>query len=258
MDDVRHRRATSFGAVAAAYVRGRPSYPEAAIEWMLAGAPGSRVVDLGAGTGKLTETLVAMGLDVTAVEPLAEMRAQLTGILPDIPVLEGTAEAIPLPDGAADGLLVAQAFHWFDPGPSLDEIARVLAPGGKLGLVWNARDDTVPWVAALSELLTIPVETVTRWDWSDGEPLSEHPLFGAYEQNQFPNPQPYTPQRLVEWAESTSAIAIMEPAERQQRLDRIAELCRTHPDLRGRESFSLPMVAMAIRATRRLSPVRRT
>jgi SAM-dependent methyltransferase len=251
VDDVRHRRATSFGGVADAYVRGRPAYPSTAIDWVLADAPGRRVIDLGAGTGKLTASLVAMGLDVTAIEPLEAMRQRLVELLPDVTVLAGSAESIPVGDGSADGLLVAQAFHWFDPVPALTEMARVLVSDAPLGLIWNARDDSHPWVAELSQILAVPVDVVSKWDWSDGRPLTEHPDFRAYTQRRFANDEVYTPKRLVEWAESTSTIAILDPPERQQRLAQVAELCRTHPDLRGRSSFPLPMVTMTIRATRR-------
>jgi ubiquinone/menaquinone biosynthesis C-methylase UbiE len=129
----RHQ-ARSFDRVAGAYRRARPSYPAAAVEWALEAAPGRRVVDLAAGTGKLTEVLVAAGADVVAVEPLANMRAELERALPSVRALDGSAERIPLPGGSADAVLVGQAFHWFDGPAALAEIARVLVPGGALGL----------------------------------------------------------------------------------------------------------------------------
>ena len=232
-------------------MRGRPGYPGEAIDWVLDRTAGRRVIDLGAGTGKLTASLVAMGCEVTAIEPLDEMRERLSRLLPGVPVLAGSAESMPVADGSADALLAAQAFHWFDPAPTLDEIARVLIPGGVLGLMWNARDDSHPWVAELSQILTVPVDVVSRWDWSSGQPLSRHPAFEAYAQRRFPNPEPYSAERLLEWAQSTSSIAIMEPAEREARLAEVADLCRTHPDLRGRDTFPLPLVTMTIRAMRR-------
>ena len=128
------RQRSSFGSAAQAYERGRPTYPEAAVEWLLpVGA--RRVLDLGAGTGKLTRLLVARGLDVVAVEPSDGMRGEFGRVLPGVPVLDGSAESIPLDEGAVDAVLVGQAWHWVDVPAASAEVARVLAPGGVLGLV---------------------------------------------------------------------------------------------------------------------------
>src|SRR5712691_5874982 len=131
---------TAFSDVADAYARARPDYPDEAVRW-LAGDEPHDIVDLGAGTGKLTRSLVALGHRVTAVEPLDEMRAQLVAALPGTIALAGSAEAIPCPDASADVVSCAQAFHWFAHDAALPEIARVLRPGGRLALVWNSRDD---------------------------------------------------------------------------------------------------------------------
>ena len=130
MSEVHDRRARSFDGVADAYRRARPTYPSAAVAWVLEIAPGRRVVDLAAGTGKLTQVLVSEGADVVAVEPLDRMRAALEQTVPGVRALAGTAEQIPLPDASADAVFVAQAFHWFDGPRALEEIARVLVPGG--------------------------------------------------------------------------------------------------------------------------------
>src|SRR4051812_12101086 len=140
VDDPDQRRAQSFGGVADDYHRARPGYPVEAVRWLLGSSP-LDVVDLGAGTGKLTAVLVGEGHRVVAVEPLEPMRSRLVAALPATPALEGSAEEIPLPDGCADAVVVGQAFHWFDVEPALREIARVLRPGGTLGLLWNARDE---------------------------------------------------------------------------------------------------------------------
>jgi ubiquinone/menaquinone biosynthesis C-methylase UbiE len=145
-------RADVFGQVAAVYERSRPGYPPQAVIWLVGTTP-RRVLDLGAGTGKLTRALVAAGHDVVAVEPLPPMLAELRRHLPDVDARKGAAEELPLPDADVDVVVVAQAFHWFDQDRALSEIARVLRPGGRLGLVWNLRDETVPWVAELSRVI---------------------------------------------------------------------------------------------------------
>lgn len=158
--------AAGFGSSADIYERGRPSYPQGVVDLFvseLGVGPGTRVIDLGAGTGKLTRLLVSTGADVVAVEPVEAMREQLVALVPEVDAQEGTAEALPFPDDHADVVTIAQAFHWFDPQPALAEIARVLRPHGGLGLVWNERDTTVPWVAALSEL----------FDWETRRPYEK-------------------------------------------------------------------------------------
>jgi SAM-dependent methyltransferase len=145
-------RATSFAAVADAYDRARPGYPPEAVEW-LTGPPPRDVVDLGAGTGKLTRSLVELGHRVTAVEPLPEMLDHLRAAVPGAAAVLGTAEVIPLDEDSSDVVIAAQAFHWFDHGRALPEIARVLRRGGHVALVWNTRDDRAPWVEKLSGII---------------------------------------------------------------------------------------------------------
>ena len=148
MSGIHRAAAEGFSRSAEAYERGRPEYPEAAIAYLVELVrPGATVLDLAAGTGKLTRPLVAAGLRVVAVEPVAEMRSALPG------ALEGTAEAIPLGDGSVDAVTVGQAFHWFDGDAALAEIARVLRPGGPLALVWNKRVDTDPLNQSIEELV---------------------------------------------------------------------------------------------------------
>ncbi|MBO0982747.1 class I SAM-dependent methyltransferase [Rathayibacter sp. SD072] len=165
--------ARSFGTAVDAYDRGRPGYPDDAVDWALSHAPDRapaahvpqraraagadasdrlRVLDLGAGTGKLTASLVARGLDVTAVEPDEAMRGRLVELLPSVRALPGTAEEIPLPDSSVELVTMAQAWHWVDPERASAEVARVLVPGGVVALVWNIRDESVPWVRRLGEV----------------------------------------------------------------------------------------------------------
>jgi len=248
MSEIDARRARSFDEVADAYRRARPSYPVAAVGWVLERAPGRRVVDLAAGTGKLTQVLVSTGADVVAVEPLANMRAAFAQTLPEVPALAGTAEAMPLLDGSADAVTVAQAFHWFDAVPALDEIARVLVPGGVLGLLWNARDDRVAWVAELTDRLGGAGDVLSAWRESGDESLGG---FGDVERREFPNPETFDRARLLDWALSSSSIATLAPAERETTLAGIGRLVDEPPELRGAARFTLPFVTVAVRATRR-------
>jgi SAM-dependent methyltransferase len=165
--DERLLHASSFGAAATAYAEHRPDYAQAAVRWALEPAPGTRVLDLGAGTGKLTATLAALGAEVIAVEPDPAMLTELSRALPTVRALPGSAEAIPLPDGSVDAVLAGNAMHWFDMAVAGPEIARVLAPGGILAGLWNVMDDQVEWVAGLARVSGSaaigPRDTPTSW-----------------------------------------------------------------------------------------------
>ena len=144
--------AHSFGGVADAYERGRPTYPAEAVRWMLGDHPLS-VLELGAGTGKLTRVLVELGHDVHASDPDAAMLQILERELPGVPTAQAGAEDIPLGDGSVDAVVAAQAFHWFDLDRALPEIARVLRPGGRVCLLWNTRNEKIPWVRRLGTII---------------------------------------------------------------------------------------------------------
>jgi SAM-dependent methyltransferase len=137
------RRELSFDRVADEYERTRPSYPAELLERLPLDADAA-VLDLGAGTGKLTRVLAQRYRDVTAVEPLVNMRKMLERVVPGVTVLPGSAERIPLDDGSVDAVFAAQAFHWFDKPVALPEIARVLRAGGIFAVVWNQGDDDRP------------------------------------------------------------------------------------------------------------------
>jgi ubiquinone/menaquinone biosynthesis C-methylase UbiE len=240
--DERRGRASSFGAVADAYERARPEYPEAAVRW-LAGDKPADVVDLGAGTGKLTRGLIALGHRVTAVEPLAEMLERLRRVVPAAQAVTGSAEQIPLRDASADVVVCAQAFHWFDHQAALQEMARVLRPGGRLALVWNTRDGREPWTASLSS--TIGSETVESRDAVD--PIVASGLFGPVEQASFPFAQRLGREELLDLVRSRSYCAVMRPTEREQVLARVDELYDTHA---GPDGVDLPYVTECFRAPR--------
>jgi SAM-dependent methyltransferase len=238
--------ATSFAGVADAYERARPGYPEDAVRWLV-GAEPSDVVDLGAGTGKLTRTLVAQGHRVTAVEPLPEMSAFLREALPEVTVLEGRAEAIPLADASADVVTAAQAFHWFDHEPALREIARVLRPGGRLALVWNTRDEADAWVAQLSSE-ALGTESVERSDVA--APVEESLLFGEVERKTFAHTQQLDLLLLLDLVRSRSYCAAMTPTERAPVLERVERIFEQHA-VDG--VLELPYMTECFRAARLLT-----
>ena len=243
-DEVRRReQATSFGAAAGAYERGRPPYPAAAIDWLL--PPGAiRVLDVGAGTGKLTRQLAARGLDVVAVEPLPGMREQLARAVPGIPVHPGTAEDIPLPDGSVDAVLAAQAWHWVDQARAVPEVARVLVPGGQLGLVWNMRDERADWVAQLGQILHDPGEG----DGSRGGAVAIGPPFGPVQHRTIEWTHRLTRDQLLDMVSSRSYVITMPAAQRAEVLAAVGRLADTHPDLAGRAELELPYRTECFRA----------
>jgi SAM-dependent methyltransferase len=234
---------TAFADVAGAYERGRPGYPEAAVRWMVGKKP-LAVVDVGAGTGKLTRALVALGHRVVAVEPLDEMRAELAAALPAVHALQGSAEAIPLFDGAADVVTSAQAFHWFDHDNALPEIARVLRPGGRLALVWNSRDDRDPWMERLSAI--IGNESIEE---SDVVPvLDASGLFGPVETAVFSFVQTLDRDGLLDLVLSRSYLAKLPPPEREPVLDAVGAL---YDETAKSEGVKLAYVTECFRAERR-------
>ena len=228
------RLATSFGAVAREYARGRPGYPAAALDWLLEGlelGPDSVVVDLAAGTGKLTEALVPRFAHVIAVEPLEGMRQELAEQVPHAEALEGSAEDMPIDEGSVDAVFVAQAFHWFDGDRALGEIARVLKPGHGLALLWNTtpwENREGPWFAALDDLLeesradlsTLRRHASGRWK----EAFDRDTHFRPLAHSVFPNPLRSTRADFLAGLGSRSYIASMEDTDRAEVLKAIEGL----------------------------------
>jgi SAM-dependent methyltransferase len=231
---------TAFAEVAGAYERGRPEYPEEAVRW-LAGDEPCDVVDLGAGTGKLTRALVGLGHRVTAIEPLPEMLELLPYAAPGAFAILGTAEIIPLPDAHADVVTCAQSFHWFDHPVALPEIVRVLRPGGRLALVWNTRDESDPWVSRLSEI--IGNESIGENDVQ--EPIAASGLFGTVEHTELHFDQLVDRELLLDLVLSRSYCAKLPPAERKPILDAVGKL---YDEAAGPDGLTLPYVTECFRA----------
>ena len=252
--DERVIRGSSFGGAAAAYAEHRPDYAQDAVRWALAPAPGPRVLDLGAGTGKLTATLVALGADVTAVEPDPAMLAELQQLLPDVRAMAGSAEAIPLPDASVDAIVAGQALHWFDMAVAGPEMARVLVPGGILAGLWNVNDDRVDWVSAI-EQLSEGSASLTFTDWnahSADVRLASMDLPGLFcppDRAEFPHGLRRTAESLLATIATHSRLLVMDDAARTALLCRIGDYLARSPETSAGE-FTLPMLTGVLRARR--------
>ena len=256
--DERLLYASSFGAAAPAYAAHRPDYAQAVVRWALEGAPGPRVLDLGAGTGKLTAALVARGADVIAVEPDGAMLRELHGALPAVRALPGSAEEIPLPDGSVDAVLAGNAMHWFDMDVAGPEIARVLVPEGVLAGLWNVIDDRVDWVAGLAELSGSaaigPRDTLGNWRAATADmhlPRTGVARFGSPEQAEFPHGQRRTADSLVATLGTRAGMLVMPEPERAAALGPIRAFLASTPETADGE-FTLPIMCGVLRV-RRLS-----
>jgi SAM-dependent methyltransferase len=240
---------SSFGTAAAAYAEHRPGYASAAVRWALEHAPGSRVLDLGAGTGKLTGALDSSGADadVVAVEPDAAMLAELRRALPGVRALAGGAEAIPLPEGSVDAVVAGNALHWFDMAVAGPEIARVLTPGGVLAGLWNVVDDRVGWVAGLARVsgsaVIGPRDTLSGWRAATA---GSYAGFGSAEQAEFPHGQRRTADSLVATLATRSAVLVMPEPEKAATLGRIRAFLGSTPETASGE-FTLPMLTGVLR-----------
>jgi SAM-dependent methyltransferase len=256
----RLRHGSSFGAAAAAYAEHRPDYAEAAVRWALEpvwSRQPLRVIDLGAGTGKLTATLVRLGVDVTAVEPDPDMLAELRRELASVRSVPGHAEEIPLPDASVGAVLAGQAMHWFDLDRALPEIARVLTPGGVLAGLWNVDDDRVGWVAEFAEMTKRKTSvTLLRWRDAAAQSRQEHliaagyGLFSAAQTGEFEHRQARTAETLLATIATHSNFLVMEEPERTTLLARVGDFLHARPETSSGE-FVLPMLTVVLRALRK-------
>jgi SAM-dependent methyltransferase len=252
--DERTTHGLSFGAAAAAYAEHRPDYADAAVRWALETAPGPRVLDLGAGTGKLTSALLELGADVIAVEPDPSMLAELRRLLPAARATAGSAESIALPDASVDAVLAGQALHWFDMAVAGPEIARVLAPGGILAGLWNMYDDRIDWVAGFDRI-SDGAAGVTFSNWQAAESAAHlaaidlPELFSLPERAEFSHAQPRTADSLLATIATHSKVLVMPDDARTDLLGRIRAYLESHPQTRGGE-FTLPILTGVLRARR--------
>ena len=236
--------AVGFERGAGDYEQARPSYPVAAVELVidvLGLAPGRRLLDLAAGTGKFTRLVAASGAELVAVEPVAAMRDELVARVPGVEALDGRAEELPLADGSVDAVVAAQAFHWFDAPRALAEVHRVLRADGRLALVWNVRNERVDWVRRFGEIL---VAAAGRKPYEDGTDwravVADAGGFGPLQHERFVYDQSIDADLLVQRAASTSFVSALPDGPRARCLDEVRELTRTHPDLAGRDTFVFP------------------
>ena len=232
--------ALSFGGVADAYDRARPTYPREAATWLV-GSDHAHVLELGAGTGKLTEQLHALGHRVLATDPLPTMLQHLVTRLPHTPAVVAAAENIPMRARSVDVVVGAQAFHWFDLPRALPEIARVLRPGGHLSLAWNLRDERIPWVRRLGALIG-----TAEQEHDPTHALQASHLFGFVETSTYRFWQPLDRERLHDLVRSRSNIALMSETERERVMRKVDALYEEYG--RGHDGMLMPYVTHCYRA----------
>jgi SAM-dependent methyltransferase len=247
-------RGRSFGAVAADYAAWRPGYPADVVAFLAGGAAGHdrprRILDLGAGTGLLTEKLVAAGHDVVAADVSADMLAELTARLPGVPTVLTGAESLPLPDGDRDVIVAAQAAHWFEPAAASREFLRVLAPGGAVGFVWNVQQATAPWAVELAGL-----QSEGTRDQTGDRPEGNQAIVDAFAAQLGADVDVHRarwvhrvpPEAVVGRAASSSRIGLLDDPARRAYLNSVRDLLDTHPDTRGRDELEIDYVTQAWR-----------
>jgi SAM-dependent methyltransferase len=243
----REEMSRSFGSAAGVYDAGRPEYPAEAVAWMLEPVRRAdrrpRVADVGAGTGKLTRVLVELDADVVAIDPDAAMLELVA--LPDVPTFVGTGEKLPLPDGGFDAVVFGQAWHWVDPPAASAEVARVLRPGGVLGLIWNIRDESVAWVAEMGAIMHGSAAEVMM---ASGGPTGAAP-FGRPESRSWPWRRAMTRAGLLDMVHSRSYVFTAEQDERE-RIDRELSAVFDRIGAVGDAVIELPYVTTVFRAQR--------
>lgn len=231
------------------YVRGRPDYPAGVTAWLcetLGLGPGQTVLEVGAGTGKFTTRLLQTGARVIVVEPVQAMLDKLSGSYPEVETHQGTAQAIPLADASVDVVVCAQAFHWFATSAALTEMYRVLKSGGQLGLIWNLRDASVPWVAQLDALVNQWEGDAPRFYTGAWRKAFPHPGFGPLREQQLSHSHDGPVEDVIfNRVRSTSFISALAPAERDRLEQQLTAFVASHSVLNHGATVSVPYVTSA-------------
>jgi SAM-dependent methyltransferase len=241
-------RARSFGPNAVEYADYRPGYPASAVGWALSGirAPDPLIIDLGAGTGKLSQTVSEFKVRALAVEPDVAMCAEMRRRVPGVEVIQGSAESIPLPDRCADGVLIGQALHWFDYELAMNEIARVLKPGGRVAALWNQNDNSVGWVSEFSRLAN-STPLAKKW-FEEYSELPDHQFFEPSGGGIFQHSWRHTSATLIEAACTESHILISSDERRRTLREKLRVFLSGLPETTNGE-FDLPLVTKVLRAS---------
>lgn len=235
----------SFGQAAELYDAARPDYPAEALTWALGDTP-LDVVDLGAGTGLLTRGLIAAGHRVTAIEPDKQMLDKLTSVTSGLAGFHvGSAEDIPMADASTDAVTAGQSFHWFEPSLALPQIKRVLRPGGIFAPIWNVRDESVPWVKALSKIVGSSAAELTAVLATRAGYFT--PYFHDVETQQFHHEKPMTPEGLRRLVKSRSYYLTADEARKHEILSGVNNVIDNHPQLAGRKRFAMPYSTFVFR-----------
>ncbi len=236
--------ARGFDSAAALYEAARPGYPRLVIDRLIEGlslTPDSLLVDVAAGTGKLTRLLAERDTNPIALEPVLGMRSELRRTAPEIPIVAAMAEALPFRTASIDAVTVAQAFHWFDNPTSHHQLARVIRPGGKLALLWNARDRQVAWVDAIWSIMD-RIERHAPWRNHESARSANGrtiPGFSAFERSEFVHDHEVTREQVIQRIASVSHVAILPEKQHSAVLEEVASILDTNPDTRGKPTLAI-------------------
>lgn len=253
-DAVHPIAAEGFARGAQTYARGRPDFPPVVREWLMDDLQlraGKVALEVGAGTGKFTKNIVETGAQAIALDPVPQMLTQLKRAVPEATATLGSATSIPLADESVDAVICAQSLHWFATREALAEMRRVLKPGGKLGLIWNVRDQSVDWVASITKLIDRYEGDAPRYDKGEWRTLFPAEGFTRLIERRVTHGHTGSPEQvIIDRIASISFIAALDADERQRLIARVRELIAATPALAGRDEVTFPYVTLAYHCTR--------